>query len=50
MCASKDGDVHGDADRVRLVETYTEVALTAQQQQDKHANVHQPNTRCRKYK
>lgn len=40
----KHADVHGHTHAVRLIETHAEVPLTAQQQEDEHADVHQTNT------
>lgn len=40
-------NVHRDAQSVRLVETDTKVPLTAQQQEDEDANVHEAHASCR---
>lgn len=41
------GNVHGDAQRVRLVQTDAEVPLPAQQQQDEDADVHETHASCK---
>lgn len=46
MGAGEDGDVHGHAHSVGLVEPHAKVPLTAQQQQDEDADVHQAHACC----
>lgn len=40
-------NVHRDAQGERFVQTDPEVSLSAQQQQDEHADVHEADTSCR---
>ena len=40
------GDVHGHSQRVRFVQADAEVSLSAEQQQDEHADVHEADTSC----
>lgn len=44
MCAGEHWNVHRDAKRVWLVQTYTEIPLPTQQQQNEHADMHETNT------
>lgn len=39
-------DVHWHAESVRLVETHSKVPLSAQQQENEDADVHQADTSC----
>lgn len=43
----ENGNVHRDAQGERFVQTDAEVSLSAQQQQDEHADVHEADTSCR---
>lgn len=46
MGPGEHGDVHGDPQRVRLVQANAEVPLPAQQQEDEHADVHEAQASC----
>lgn len=48
MRTGKNGNVHWNGGRVRLVQSHTEVSLARQQQQDEHANVHEAHASCGK--
>lgn len=50
VSAREHWDVHGDVQGVRLIQTHPKVPLSAQQEQNEDADVHESDTRCRRRK
>lgn len=46
MRPREDWNVHWNAESVRLVESHAEVPLSAQQQEDEDADVHEADASC----
>lgn len=47
MGSREDGNVHRNTQNVRFVEPNAKVPLSAQQQEDEDADVHEADTSCR---